>query len=126
MGTTIMHFDQAMHQVALPVVLLVDRNRLRPVRFIRDTIQRVDSSLVVRARANLDKSIKLLQIHILNFNLNLIKIKQSNQIHSDPTVSKFHNQTTFTEKDQNHCGMNQTNSNNQNRTIMDNPIMDVL
>ena len=83
--TTIMHFDQARHQVALPVVLLVDRNRLRPVRFIRDTIQRVDSSSAVRARANLDKSIKLLQIHILNFNLNLIKIKQSNQIHSDPT-----------------------------------------
>ena len=83
--TTIMHFDLVRHLVALPVELLVDRNRLRPVRFIRDTIQRVDSSSAVRARANLDKSIKLLQIHILNFNLNLIKIKQSNQIHSDPT-----------------------------------------
>ena len=83
-----MHFDLARHQVAL--VHLAAQNRSQPVQFIKDTIQLVkwvlvDNSLVVRAKGNLDKLIKLLQIHILNFNLNLIKIKRSNQIHSDHT-----------------------------------------
>ena len=77
--TTTTHFDQARRQVALPV-LLVALNKSLPVLFIRDIIQLVvkwvDNSLVVRAKANLDKLTQLLQIHILNFNLNLIKIKQ--------------------------------------------------
>ena len=77
--TTTTHFDQARRQVALPV-LLVALNKSLPVLFIRDIIQLVvkwvDNSLVVRAKVNLDKLTQLLQIHILNFNLNLIKIKQ--------------------------------------------------
>lgn len=130
--TTIMHFDLARHQVVALVVRLVAQNRSQPVQFIKDTIQLVKWALVdnkgsvVRAKGNSDKLIKPLQIHILNFNLNLIKIKQSNQIHSDHTVFKFHNRTIFTEKDQNHCGMNQTSSNNPNRPTNTNPTMDVL
>ena len=85
-----MHFDLARHQVAL--VRLVAQNRSQPVQFIKDTIQLVkwvDNSLAVRAKGNLDKLIKLLQILILNFNLNSIKIKQLNQIQSDHTGKLF-------------------------------------
>ena len=88
-----MHFDLARHQVAL--VRLVAQNRSQPVQFIKDTIQLVKWALVdnkgsvVRAKGNSDKLIKPLQIHILNFNLNLIKIKPLNQIHSDLTGNYF-------------------------------------
>ena len=88
-----MHFDLARHQVAL--VHLVAQNRSQPVQFIKDTIQLVKWALVdnkgsvVRAKGNSDKLTKPLQIHILNFNLNLIKIKPLNQIHSDHTGKLF-------------------------------------
>ena len=90
-----MHFDLARHQV-VALVRLVAQNRSQPVQFIKDTIQLVKWALVdnkgslVRAKGNSDKLTKPLQIHILNFNLNLIKIKQSNQIHSDHTGKIFY------------------------------------